>query len=58
VYRMMDELDENRINKINTLAFKAANSLFKDEINITFYDCTTLYFESFTEDELKEKALF
>jgi len=56
VYRMMDELDENRINKINTLAFKAANSLFKDEINITFYDCTTLYFESFTEDELKENG--
>jgi len=28
----------------------------KERINVVFYDCTTLYFESFTEDELKEKG--
>jgi len=54
VYRMMDHLDEEKVNLIQKLTYETAKSLYRQEINILFYDCTTLYFESFTEDELKE----
>jgi transposase len=56
VYRMMDQLDEKVIEMIQTKAYQVAKSIFKPQINIAFYDCTTLYFESFTEDELKENG--
>lgn len=51
VYRMMDALDDSVISKINTCAYTTAKSLLKDDIQVAFYDCTTLYFESFTEDD-------
>jgi transposase len=54
VYRMMDHLDENKIEKIKSLTFENTRQLYAKEISVLFYDCTTLYFESFTEDELKE----
>jgi len=54
VYRMMDHLDASKIDKIQTLTYENAKNLYGQEINLLFYDCTTLYFESFTEDELKE----
>jgi transposase len=54
VYEMMDKLTDERIESIKSLSFKAAQKLFQEEINVVFYDCTTLYFESFTEDEMKE----
>jgi transposase len=54
VYRMMDHLDEDKVSQIQKLTYENAKNLYGQEINILFYDCTTLYFESFTEDELKE----
>lgn len=54
VYRMMDKLDEKTIQRIKQAVYNSTASLMKDPINIVFYDCTTLYFESFTEDELKQ----
>lgn len=54
VYEMMDKITDERIEHIKGLSFKAAQKLFQEEINVVFYDCTTLYFESFTEDEMKE----
>ena len=54
VYEMMDKITDERIEYIKILSFKAAQKLFQEEINVVFYDCTTLYFESFTEDEMKE----
>ena len=35
------------------LCWQHTRSLFTEEIRVMFYDCTTLYFESFTEDELR-----
>lgn len=53
VYRMMDSLDSEIIEKIKKRACQTANSLLNGKIQVAFYDCTTLYFESFTEgDEL------
>ncbi|OQA00925.1 MAG: Transposase DDE domain protein [Bacteroidetes bacterium ADurb.Bin408] len=56
VYRMMDQIDEKVISNIQQRAYRTACGLFKRKIHVVFYDCTTLYFESFTEDELKENG--
>jgi len=51
VYRMMDDIDEGVIEKLNTLAYTTTRKLFNDKIDVIYFDATTLYFESFTEDE-------
>ena len=56
VYRMMDGIDDSIIEKAQKLAYNSAKGLLGDDISILFYDCTTLYFESFTEDELKKNG--
>lgn len=56
VYRMMDHLDAAAMQRANDLAYAAARELFGQKINLVFYDCTTLYFESFEEDELRSKG--
>jgi len=56
VYRMMEQLDDKVASKIQQLAYRAACGIFKQGINVLFYDCTTLYFESFIEDDLKENG--
>lgn len=53
VYRMMDKLDDVVIKKIKDRAHQGTQELFKASINVMFFDCTTLYFESFTEGELQ-----
>ncbi len=56
VYRMMDLLDEKAIMKIQQACYQNTFGLLGEKIDVIFYDCTTLYFESFTEDELKENG--
>ena len=56
VYRMMDLLDEEAINKAKQFSYQYTKSLLDEKINIIFYDCTTLYFESFIEDDLKQNG--
>ena len=53
IYRMMDTLTPKRINQIQEICWHHTRELFTEEIKVMFYDCTTLYFESFTEDELR-----
>ena len=57
VYRTLDYVDEQSIELIQKKAWDAAKGLFAQKIDVIFYDCTTLYFESFVEDELREKGL-
>lgn len=54
VYRMMDLLDATRIAHLNALAGEQARALLGGPLRVLFFDCTTLYFESFTEDDLKQ----
>lgn len=54
IYEMMDNIDDDKISKVKDIASSAAQSLLKTKIDILFYDCTTLYFESFVEDGFKE----
>jgi len=51
VYRMMDALDDTAIEKLNYLAYSHTKKLFNDKIDVIYFDATTVYFESFTEDE-------
>ena len=53
VYRMMDLLDNEAIEKLNDLAYKNTSELFGNKIDVIFFDVTTIYFESFTSDDLK-----
>ena len=54
VYRMMDLWDEKRIEQLNALAGAQAQALLGGPLRVLFFDCTTLYFESFSEDTLKQ----
>ena len=56
VYRMMDLLNDKAIENIQQTCYQNTFGLLGEKIDIIFYDCTTLYFESFTEDELKENG--
>jgi len=50
VYRMMDIIDDKQIKKLNKLVLTQTKSLLDDKIDVIYFDATTLYFESFTED--------
>jgi hypothetical protein len=53
IYRMLDTFTEKRISRLQDICWQYSKGLFTEEIKVMFYDCTTLYFESFTEDELR-----
>jgi transposase len=54
VYRMMDLLDDEAVENLNDLAYKNTLQLFGNKIDVIFFDVTTIYFESFTSDDLKD----
>ncbi len=51
---MMDQLDASRVERLQRLSGAAAESLLAEPLDLLFFDCTTLYFESFVADELKQ----
>jgi len=53
VYRMMDKLDDKAIDRLKKITYQNTLNLFGGKIDVIFYDATTIYFESFTSDELK-----
>ena len=57
VYRTLDYIDEQRMELIQKKAWDAATGLFAQKIDVIFYDCTTLYFESFVADDLRDNGL-
>jgi transposase len=56
VYRMMDLLDDTAIDKIKQAGYAHTMGLLGGKVDVVFYDCTTLYFESFVEDKLKQNG--
>ena len=56
VYRMMDKISDKVVENIQKKAYTATKYILREKINVLFYDCTTLYFESFTPDELKQNG--
>ncbi len=56
VYQMMDKIDEIFCERIQKYALAATLQLTGEKLRVLFYDATTLYFESFTEDEFKQNG--
>ncbi len=56
VYRMMDSLDGPAIERLKNISYQNTLSLLGTKIDVIFYDATTIYFESFEEDELKKNG--
>lgn len=56
VYKMMDKIDDEVIERIKEITFQDTKTLLNNDINVVFYDATTLYFESFVEDDLRQKG--
>ena len=54
VYRMMDKLDTEAIERLNDITYKNTADLFNKKIDIIFFDCTTIYFEAFDDDDLRK----
>lgn len=52
IYRMMDKVHP-KIADIKAKTFQRAQILIPERIDILFYDCTTLYFESTETDDLR-----
>ncbi|HVT63138.1 MAG TPA: IS1634 family transposase [Legionellaceae bacterium] len=52
IYRMMDKLFP-KIGEIKAKTFQRAQELIPQSIDILFFDCTTLYFESTETDDLR-----
>ena len=53
MYRMMDRLYPN-LQRVKDLVTQNTLSLFNQEVDVLFFDVTTLYFESFEEDDLRQ----
>jgi len=56
VYRMMDGLDEPAIERLKKITYQNSLKLLGSKIDVIFYDATTIYFESFSQDELKRNG--
>jgi transposase len=56
VYNMMDKIDDAFCDRIQKQALSMTLKLTGEKLRVLFYDATTLYFESFTEDELKQNG--
>ncbi len=54
IYRFLDTLYQDEIkSRIETCVFEHTKKVMNGEIIVTFYDVTTLYFESESEDDLR-----
>ena len=54
IYRFLDSLYQDEIkSRIETCVFEHTKKIMNGEIILTFYDVTTLYFESESEDDLR-----
>lgn len=53
IYKMMDKFYP-KIPQIKDMVLSISSNLFGESLSPVLYDVTTLYFESFTEDEVEE----
>jgi len=52
IYRMMDQLSKNE-KRIKNNILQQTKTLLDNQVDVMFFDVTTLYFESFEPDELR-----
>jgi len=53
LYRVMDKLAP-KISEMKKLTFDKTQKLLPESVDVIFFDCTTLYFESIETDELRQ----
>jgi transposase len=54
IYRYMDKLKHQYKSLIETAIFNHTKKVLPDKMKVVFYDMTTLYFESESEDDLRK----
>lgn len=54
IYRYMDKLYNKQKETVQQISFDHTQFVLGTEINVVFYDVTTIYFESDNEDELRK----
>lgn len=53
IYRLMDRLFP-KISEIKKKTFEMTQKILPESVDLIFFDCTTLYFESVNTDEIRE----
>lgn len=56
IYKMMDYLDDEKIDYIKKYIFKHIQNILGSKISVMFYDLTTIYFETNSKSDLKESG--
>ena len=56
IYRMMDCIEDEVVERLQETVLKVTHQVLGEKIRVIFFDATTLYFESFKEDELKKNG--
>ena len=54
VYRYLDKLHSKQKEKVQEISYTHTQRILNKELNLVFYDVTTLYFEAEQEDELRK----
>lgn len=54
IYRFMDSLSFAVRENLSKVSYEYARSQLGDEINVVFFDATTLHYESFDEDDFRK----
>jgi transposase len=57
IYKLMDRINDKVIKKIKDVAYRNSKCLLRDfgqEVEVLFYDLTTIYFETNNANELRE----
>ncbi len=54
VYRFLDKLNTKLKEQVEQIAFTHTKKVLEGNINVVFYDMTTLYFEASDEDDLRK----
>ncbi len=53
IYRFLDELESKYKTSVERIVYKHTKRRLKGNINVVFYDMTTLYFETEDEDDIR-----
>lgn len=54
IYRYMDKLHSTQKELVEQISFTHSKQVLNDELQVVFYDVTTIYFEVDNEDELRK----
>lgn len=54
IYRYLDKLHDLQKEKVQQISYEHTKAVLGGEINVVFYDVTTVYFEIDNEDELRK----